>query len=92
MKIYKKYIINIFLKLLLITSSIFLILILLLNLFEELNFFKDTNQSLYYPLLLNILNAPSILVDIFPFIFKRYRVYSWMIWTLLYPYGSISSL
>ena len=69
MKIYKKHIINNFLKLLLVISSIFFILVLLLNLFEELNFFKDTNQSLYYPLLLNILNAPSILVNIFPFIF-----------------------
>ena len=69
MKIYKKHIINNFLKLLLIISSIFFILVLLLNLFEELNFFKDTNQSLYYPLLLNILNAPSVLVNIFPFIF-----------------------
>jgi len=69
MKIYKKYIINNFIKLLFITSSIFLVLILLLNLFEELNFFKDTDESLYYPLLLNILNAPSILINIFPFIF-----------------------
>ena len=69
MKIYKKYIINNFVKLLLIVSSIFFLLVLLLNLFEELNFFKDTNESLYYPLLLNILNAPSILINIFPFIF-----------------------
>ena len=69
MKIYKKHIINNFLKLLLVISSIFFILVLLLNLFEELNFFKDTNQSIYYPLLLNILNAPSILINIFPFIF-----------------------
>ena len=69
MKIYKKHIINNFVKLLLIVSAIFFILILFLNLFEELNFFKDTNESLYYPLLLNILNAPSILISIFPFIF-----------------------
>jgi lipopolysaccharide export system permease protein len=69
MKIYKKYIINNFIKLLLIVSSIFFLLILLLNLLEELNFFKDSGESLYYPLLLNFLNAPSILVDIFPFIF-----------------------
>jgi lipopolysaccharide export system permease protein len=69
MKIYIKYIINSFVKLLLLISSIFFILILLLNLFEELNFFKDTNESLFYPLLLNILNAPSILINIFPFIF-----------------------
>jgi lipopolysaccharide export system permease protein len=69
MKIYIKYIIVNFLKLLLIISSIFFLLVLLLNLFEELNFFKDTNESLYYPLLLNILNAPAILINIFPFIF-----------------------
>ena len=69
MKIYKRYIINNFVKLLLIVSTIFFLLILFLNLFEELNFFKDTNESLYYPLLLNILNAPSVLINIFPFIF-----------------------
>ena len=69
MKIYKKYIINNFIKLLLIVSSIFFLLILLLNLFEEINFFKDIDESLYYPLILNFLNAPSILINIFPFIF-----------------------
>ena len=69
MKIYKKHIINNFTKLLLIVSAIFLLLVLFLNLFEELNFFKDTKESLYYPLLLNILNAPSVLMNIFPFIF-----------------------
>jgi len=69
MKIYKKHIINNFVKLLFVVSIIFFLLILFLNLFEELNFFKDTNESLYYPLLLNILNAPSILINIFPFIF-----------------------
>jgi len=69
MKVYIKYIIYNFVKLLFIISSIFFLLVLLLNLLEELNFFKNSNESLYYPLLLNILNAPSILVDIFPFIF-----------------------
>jgi len=69
MKVYIKYIIKNFVKLLFIVSFIFFILVLLLNLLEELNFFKDSNQSLYYPLLLNILNAPSILINIFPFIF-----------------------
>ena len=69
MKIYKKHIVNNFVKLLLIVSIVFFILVLLLNLFEELNFFKDTDESLYYPLLLNFLNSPSILINIFPFIF-----------------------
>ena len=69
MKVYIKYIVNNFIKLLLIVSSIFFLLVLLLNLLEELNFFKNSNEGLYYPLLLNILNAPSVLIDIFPFIF-----------------------
>lgn len=69
MKVYIKYIIKNFVKLLLIVSSIFFILVLLLNLLEELNFFKNSDQSLYYPMLLNILNAPSVLINIFPFIF-----------------------
>ena len=69
MKIYKKYIVNSFVRLLFIVSSIFFLLALLLNLFEEINFFKDTNESLYYPLILNFLNAPSILINIFPFIY-----------------------
>ena len=60
MKIYKKYIVNSFVRLLIIVSTIFFLLALLLNLFEEINFFKDTNESLYYPLILNFLNAPSI--------------------------------
>ena len=69
MKIYIKYIVNKFIKILFIVSIIFFLLVLLLNLLEELNFFKNSNESLYYPILLNILNAPSILVNIFPFIF-----------------------
>ena len=69
MKVYIKYIVKNFVKLLFIVSSIFFILVLLLNLLQELDFFKNTNESLYYPLLLNILNAPSILINIFPFIF-----------------------
>jgi len=69
MKIYIKYIIKKFSKLIFIVSSIFFLLVLLLNLFEELNFFKDTSESLYYPLLLNVLNAPTVLMTIFPFIF-----------------------
>tara|TARA_Y100000816_G_C26096110_1_gene580130 strand:+ start:834 stop:1907 length:1074 start_codon:yes stop_codon:yes gene_type:complete len=69
MKIYIKYIILSFIKILLLVSLIFFLLVLLLNLFEEINFFKDKNQNIYYPLLLNLLNAPTILNKVFPFIF-----------------------
>ena len=69
MKIYIKFIILSFIKTILLVSLIFFLLVLLLNLFEEINFFKDKNESLYYPLLLNFLNAPTILNKVFPFIF-----------------------
>jgi len=69
MKIYIKFIVLSFIKIILIVSFIFFLLVLLLNLFEEINFFKDKNESLYYPLLLNFLNAPTILNKVFPFIF-----------------------
>ena len=69
MKVYIKYILFNFIKLILLVSLIFFLLVLLLNLFEEINFFKDINESLYYPILLNFLNAPTILIDLFPFIF-----------------------
>ena len=69
MKIYIKFIVLSFIKIILIVSLIFFLLVLLLNLFEEINFFKDKNENLYYPLLLNFLNAPTILNKVFPFIF-----------------------
>ena len=69
MKTYIKYIILNFTQKILIISFVFFLLVLLLNLFEEINFFKDKSENLYYPLLLNFLNAPTILNKVFPFIF-----------------------
>ena len=40
-----------------------------MNLFEEINFFKNTQENIYLPILLTLLNLPSILFEIFPFIF-----------------------
>ena len=69
MKTYIKYIILNFSQKIFIISFVFFLLVLLLNLFEEINFFKDKSENLYYPLLLNFLNAPTILNKVFPFIF-----------------------
>ena len=69
MKTYIKYIILNFTQKIFIISLVFFLLVLLLNLFEEINFFKDKSENLYYPLLLNFLNAPTILNKVFPFIF-----------------------
>ncbi len=69
LKTYQTYIIKNYLVVLLRISLIFLCLIMVLNVFEEINYFKDSNSSLTVPLTLTIINAPSILYEIFPFIF-----------------------
>jgi len=66
---YKKYILSLFSKTLLEVILIFFSLILIINLFEEINFLRDENVSGYYPIFLALLNAPSIIFDILPFIF-----------------------
>ena len=66
---YKKYILNLFTKTLIEITSIFFALILIINLFEEINFLKNENVSGFYPLFLSLLNAPSVIFDILPFIF-----------------------
>jgi len=68
-KTYTKYIIREYLETLIKISFVFYALIFTLNIIEELTFFKNINISFLYPLLLTFLNAPSILYDIFPFIF-----------------------
>ncbi len=68
-KTYQKYLIKTFLYLLLQISLVFFSLVLILNVFEEINYFKDTNVSFIYPIILTFLNGPSVLYSIFPFIF-----------------------
>ncbi len=66
---YKKYILSLFLKTLAEVLVIFFSLIIIVNLFEEINFLKNHNVGSYYPLFLSLLNTPSIIFDIMPFIF-----------------------
>ena len=57
---YKKYIVLKFLTSLIKISLIFCSIILIMNLFEEINFFKDVeNQNLSIPLFLTIINLDS---------------------------------
>ena len=60
---------KIFLKKILIISSIFFSLIIILSLLEEINFYKEANTNFIIPILSATLNAPSVLFEIFPFIF-----------------------
>ena len=68
-KIYKQYILKSFLFYFLVVSLIFFILSFFLNILEEIIFLEKYNVSIFYPLLLTFLNTPSILFEIFPFIF-----------------------
>ena len=69
LKTFEKYLIFLFIKKVTNTSFIFLALVFILSLFEEISFFKDLDVSFYFPILLTALNTPSTLFEIFPFIF-----------------------
>ena len=68
-KVYQNYISKQFLSTFVKTVFIFVALAFILNIFEEINFFKDLNVSIGLPIFLTLLNIPSIIFDIFPFIF-----------------------
>jgi lipopolysaccharide export system permease protein len=63
------YLNKIFLKKIFIITLIFLSLIIILSLLEEINFYKEANTNFSIPILSAVLNAPSVLFEIFPFIF-----------------------
>ena len=69
MKTYIKFLTKIYL---ISFFNIFLIafsLIFILNLLTELDFFKDINVTNYLPIYLSLLNSPSLIFEMFPFIF-----------------------
>ena len=44
-------------------------LIFILNLLSELEFFKEINVNIFVPIYLSLLNSPSLLFEMYPFIF-----------------------
>ncbi len=68
-KIFEKYIIKKFLTKFLIISTIFFSLTIILNILEEISFFKNTESNFLIPYFLTLLNSPITLFEIFPFIF-----------------------
>ncbi len=69
LKVYQNYISKQFLLTFIKTVFIFVTLAFILNIFEEINFFKDLDVSMGVPIFLTFLNIPSIIFEIFPFIF-----------------------
>jgi len=68
-KIYEKYIIKKFLFKFLLVSLIFFSLTIVLNILEEISFFKSMEANFLIPYFLTLLNSPITLFEIFPFIF-----------------------
>ncbi len=68
MKVYIKFISYIFFKSLLFVFFVMMSLVFILNLLTELEFFKDENVNINFTLFLAILNSPSLIFEMFPFI------------------------
>lgn len=66
--IYQKYIFRNFMGKYLLISLIFFTLSIILNILEEISFFRKININPLYPYFLSFLNAPITLFEIFPFI------------------------
>ncbi len=66
--IINKYIAKEFFKIVIITLLLFSCLGFIMNLFEEINFFKDIDIGIHMPMLLSSIIVPSLLYNMFPFI------------------------
>ena len=71
LKLHERYILKNFFYNIIIVTGVFLVLIFVLNILEEIKFFESSETEIQFglPLLLTFLNSPSIVFDTFPFIF-----------------------
>ena len=68
-KVYQKYVIKNFITKFTNLSLIFLSLVIILNILEEISFFKNIEVNFILPLFLNNLKFTYEFFEIFPFIF-----------------------
>ena len=69
MKTYIRFLINLFNFSILKVFTIFFIIILITNILEQVEFFKNVDVNFIYVIFLSFLNTPSIVFEILPFIF-----------------------
>ena len=69
MKTYIKFLSKIFLNSFLYVTLIIFSLVFILNLLSEIDFFKDLDVNNFFPIYLSILNSPTLIFEMFPFIF-----------------------
>ena len=69
MKTYIKFITNTFLQSFFYALLIIFSLVFIINLLTELEFFKNIDVNIFFTIYLSLLNSPSMIFEIFPFIF-----------------------
>jgi len=69
MKTYTQFLIITFLKSFLNVFLVMLSLVFILNILQEIEFFSNKNVSSVYPIYLSLMNTPSIIFEMLPFIF-----------------------
>ena len=71
------YLLKNFLKTFVIFILVFYSFGMVLNLFEEVEFFKDANVSIFIPLILTGIYVPSLIIKLLPFIILSIDFYKW---------------
>ena len=69
LKKYHYYIYSQFIKSFLLISLVFFSIVIIVNFFEEIRFAEKYNTETYFTIYLSFLNAPTLMFEIFPFIF-----------------------
>ena len=69
MKTYIKFLIYSFSKSFVNIFLIMLSLVIILNILKEIEFFSNTEINMLFPLYLSLMSAPSVIFEMFPFIF-----------------------
>ncbi len=69
MSTYIKFFINLFFKSLFYVLAVMICLVFILNLLGELEFFRNSSVDIYFTLSLALINSPSMIFEMFPFIF-----------------------
>tara|TARA_A100000164_G_scaffold231830_1_gene205690 strand:- start:5811 stop:6884 length:1074 start_codon:yes stop_codon:yes gene_type:complete len=69
MKVYIKFLSVLFFKSFIYVTLVMASLVFVLNLLSELDFFKEIKVDSYFPLFLTTLNTPTMIFEMFPFIF-----------------------
>ena len=69
LKTYHSYLVRVFINNFLMISLVFICLSFFLNIFEEIKFFENLEVSFFIPIILTLLNVPTIFFELMPFIF-----------------------